>query len=81
VERGASFEHQNRQGWMPISYSCTLDAQRYFEQLVQDREIRRLQAGASADPERARPKVVTPAPGRSDWTAAPTGRQRASSGS
>ncbi|KAA8909810.1 ankyrin repeat-containing domain protein, partial [Sphaerosporella brunnea] len=36
VERGASVDHQNRQGWMPISYSCTFEAQRYFEQLVQD---------------------------------------------
>ncbi|KAF8536032.1 ankyrin repeat-containing domain protein [Trichophaea hybrida] len=47
VERGADVETQNRPGWTPINYSCTFEAEKYFQQLVQDREIRWLQAQTS----------------------------------
>jgi hypothetical protein len=76
VERGADVEKPNRQGWKPISYSCTFEAEQYFQQLVQEREIRWLQAerGSAAT---ARARAATPVFGSSERV---TGRQRASSG-
>lgn len=86
VEQGASVDRPNRQGWTPVSYSCTMDAEMYFRKLVQEREILWIQAGG------VEKEMVAPVPGfvRSEWMAAAAGavgvgasagRQRASSGS
>lgn len=86
VDHGAGVDHANRQGWTPVSYSCTLDAEMFFRKLVADREVLWMQAGA-VDNEMAAP---VPAFIRSEWVAAAAGavgvgvvpgRQRASSGS
>jgi ankyrin repeat protein len=66
VERGATVETPNRLGWKPISYSCTFEAEKYFLQLVADREIRWKQASGA---EKAKASL-TPAFGRSERMAA-----------
>ena len=42
VERGAAVEKQNRQGWMPVEYSFTVEAEEYFRGLAAGRGVRLL---------------------------------------
>ncbi|TGZ84184.1 ankyrin [Ascodesmis nigricans] len=68
LEAGAPADRVNRQGWTPISYSYSFEAEQCFQQLV-----------AEMESQRARARAATPVFGRSERVVA--GRQRARSGS
>lgn len=72
IDRGANCEKPNRQGFTPLDYSYSQQAEQYFVTLIQEREKR----WAS---DNARSRAATPIFGRSERTAPQ--RQRASSGS
>ncbi|KAL0637809.1 Vacuolar protein sorting-associated protein 74 [Maublancomyces gigas] len=72
VERGSNCEKPNRQGFTPLEYSYSQQAEQYFVNLIQERDKR----WAS---DNARSRAATPIFGRSEKTTPQ--RQRASSGS
>lgn len=73
VDRGATTDRRNRQGFIPLDYSYNIQVEQHFEGVVTDRRY-------VAEREATRSRAATPIFGRSERTTTPQ-RQRASSGS
>ncbi|RPB17765.1 ankyrin [Morchella conica CCBAS932] len=73
VDRGATTDKRNRQGFIPLDYSYNIQVEQYFEGVVTDKRY-------VAEREATRSRAATPIFGRSERTTTPQ-RQRASSGS